>query len=556
MFCNKCGKEIIEGKKFCSGCGAPVPGASASAPASTPSATPVAPVIPAAPAATPTVTPATTSAPKVEVPVAPAPKAMKQKAPIVKKSNKKVITIVGIVLVLALLLTGGIIIFKNIKAKRQEEVSKMLKKGDHYLEEMEFDEAISIYQEALELDDRNLDAYIGLANAYIGNRDYYSALDVLTKGLDRVKKDDVDEIEDLLEDVEEVIEMEAEFSGVVVAGDGDTVYGNNTPLEGVRVSIESVDMPEDYTYSDSTVTDENGYYEFKDLHLGNYVITFESDDYINVEERLEVYPGQEVANNTLVEMVSNEYSGNGGATGVIIDATTGAGIEGLTLQIRSGYNTVDGKVIETVTTTVGGSYEVSDIPAGVYTAKIVDNRRDVEERYTGGLMGIKILGGTVISNQNGSVSDDLNPGQIRIVMSWGQYPYDVDSHLWVQLHSGEQGHVYFINKDFRVEGVHIANLDLDDTSSYGPETTTVYEPQPGKYTFGVYNYWHGASDELLNSGAMVQVYLGNSYIPSYVYYVPQEEGYYWEVFSYDPETMRITTINKMYDSYSDGMYFE
>ena len=101
----------------------------------------------------------------------------------------------------------------------------------------------------------------------------------------------------------------------------------------------------------------------------------------------------------------------------------------------------------------------------------------------------------------------------------------------------------------------IVDLDLDDTEQYGPETTTIYSKRPGEYIFGVYNYSHHNEEELKQSQAMVQVYIGNTSAPTYMFYVPQEDGYYWEVFRYDSENERITAINQIYDSYKERDYY-
>ncbi|MBP5331418.1 MAG: hypothetical protein J6Y89_06165, partial [Lachnospiraceae bacterium] len=100
----------------------------------------------------------------------------------------------------------------------------------------------------------------------------------------------------------------------------------------------------------------------------------------------------------------------------------------------------------------------------------------------------------------------------------------------------------------------IVDLDLDDTDSYGPETTTIYSKRPGEYIFGIYNFSHNNREQLKNSQAIVQVYLGNSAAPAYVFYVPQEDGYFWEVFRYDANRDRITPVNHMYEEYWDRNY--
>ena len=116
--------------------------------------------------------------------------------------------------------------------------------------------------------------------------------------------------------------------------------------------------------------------------------------------------------------------------------------------------------------------------------------------------------------------------------------------------------MYYSNKTFYLGNTRIADLDLDDIESYGPETTTIYTPDAGNYTFGVYNYSGDYYDGLMNSGATVSVYLGDSVVPSYVFNVPRQEGYYWEVFSYDSTTQSLTPINRVDDYYDSTGYDE
>ena len=106
---------------------------------------------------------------------------------------------------------------------------------------------------------------------------------------------------------------------------------------------------------------------------------------------------------------------------------------------------------------------------------------------------------------------------------------------------GEEAHMYYGNQIITdSEGNVEFEFDVDDTSSYGPETTTIYQPIDDDYDFFIYNYSHNSDQELIQSGATVQVYRGISNVPWYTFYVPQEVGYYWNVFSYDGETGMLT----------------
>ncbi|HDT3629135.1 TPA: tetratricopeptide repeat protein [Escherichia coli] len=116
---------------------------------------------------------------------------------------------------------------------------------------------------------------------------------------------------------------------------------------------------------------------------------------------------------------------------------------------------------------------------------------------------------------------------MRVVLSWGEKPFDLDSHL---IFPG--GHIYFDSK----EGTD-ANLDVDDTDSYGPETVTISKKHCGEsYIYAVQDYSNKGlpnSNYLSASKAKVFVYVGSSLVRSYS--VPAgKRGNIWTVFKLNP----------------------
>ncbi|HHI0285825.1 TPA: tetratricopeptide repeat protein [Escherichia coli] len=116
---------------------------------------------------------------------------------------------------------------------------------------------------------------------------------------------------------------------------------------------------------------------------------------------------------------------------------------------------------------------------------------------------------------------------MRVVLSWGEKPFDLDSHL---IFPG--GHIYFDSK----EGTD-ANLDVDDTDSYGPETVTISKKHFGEsYIYAVQDYSNKGlpnSNYLYASKAKVFVYVGSSLVRSYS--VPAgKRGNIWTVFKLNP----------------------
>ncbi len=113
---------------------------------------------------------------------------------------------------------------------------------------------------------------------------------------------------------------------------------------------------------------------------------------------------------------------------------------------------------------------------------------------------------------------------MRVVLNWGATPADLDSHI---VYPGN--HIYFSN----MTGVD-ALLDVDDTTSYGPETITLQRKHDGeKYVYAVHDYSNRGntnSSALSNSGAKVFVYVGQTLIKTY--YVPANKvGNLWTIFA-------------------------
>lgn len=116
---------------------------------------------------------------------------------------------------------------------------------------------------------------------------------------------------------------------------------------------------------------------------------------------------------------------------------------------------------------------------------------------------------------------------MRIVLTWGKNPRDLDSHL---IYPGN--HIYFGHK----EGTD-ANLDVDDTDSFGPETITINKKRLGEsYLYAVQDFTnrlHPNSPMLSASDAKVFVYVGSSLVRTYNVPV-NKPGNVWAVFRLNP----------------------
>lgn len=517
MYCIKCGSKLDDSDIFCGECGFPVE------PLNEP--------------------------------------AMPQQTPAVPKKRHPVrfaLISIGVVAVLGVTAFVGIHIYKEKRAEAEAQAAaeaeaelrrtlrEQMRLGDRYLDELDYERAVAAFEEAIEIDPKNVDAYMGLAQAYAGLQDYQKAIDVLLEGENETDDNELREYREALETIWNVL---ATLDGMVFVADGDINYSNNVPLSGANVHLER----NGDRFKADTVTDSEGYYHFDNLHLGDYDLTITADGYSTLYQHIEIYEMQTEMFNATVEMIPDSMTGDGTASGCIYDALYGFGVEGLTLYIRSGANNLSSDVVATVKTDSNGYYRTPDLPAGLYSVELIDER-GYEDKYIDGLINVKILGNQDIGDQNGTVSTELLTGQIRIVLSWGETPSDLDSHLVARLNNGYTYYTGFYLMDAYLSGSEkYAALDLDDTTCYGPETTTIYIQEPGEYRFVVHDFTSYSPRDIAGSGAMVQIYMGNSSMPDYTFYAPQADGYFWEVFTYDGETETITPINHV-TSHLDDWY--
>lgn len=134
----------------------------------------------------------------------------------------------------------------------------------------------------------------------------------------------------------------------------------------------------------------------------------------------------------------------------------------------------------------------------------------------------------------------------------------VNSHLTYYSSGDMIFHVYFASKSGCVDGEVVANLDYDDTSSYGPETVTItlnaaFLDDEGVFKYSVHDFSNAGktdSTALSLSNAAVRVYSGNTLIKTYT--VPTDNvGTVWHVFDITKDGIK--NVNEFYNSSSSGV---
>ena len=258
MFCNQCGSEVKSGAKFCTKCGARLD------------------------------QPAQQDAYQQEQSYyqQPQPAYQQPQQPGPRDGRKKshIGLIIGLIIAACIVIAGvvGVLLVLN----RGPSMEERLEMGNRYLEDLDYDEAIEVFQEILDIDPKCVDAYMGLADAYIGVEDYESAMDILEKGYDKTEDDDLkerlEEVEVEKESYDRKIRNEKVFAGVedvfeniagyCEAGNYDELfeYMQSDDYQRLLDVVDELEM----AYCVETSHGNVGIYEVNNEVFGNYMIYY------------------------------------------------------------------------------------------------------------------------------------------------------------------------------------------------------------------------------------------------------------------------------------------
>lgn len=118
------------------------------------------------------------------------------------KLSKYAILMIAVVLFLIITVLLGIKSNQFVK----ENLAKQLELGQKYLQEMNYEEAIIAFNKVIEIDPKNVEAYLGLADAFIGMGEFDKALEYAEKGYEATKneklKKRIDTIKELFSNIE------------------------------------------------------------------------------------------------------------------------------------------------------------------------------------------------------------------------------------------------------------------------------------------------------------------------------------------------------------------
>lgn len=290
---------------------------------------------------------------------------------------------------------------------------------------------------------------------------------------------------------------------------------HTSPISGANITV----YKENDVYSTDSA-DSSGNYRIA-LPVGNYRVDVTCDGYISFTAHASIIENDNNYMETFL-MVQGSESDSGTATGKITNALTGNGVAGANLSVRKGWNnTENGDIITTTTTDSEGNYSLN-LPLGNYTLYAE------KDGFIATIVNIIVQEGTTAS-QNGAMTPIISGDNYRIVLTWGANPNDMDSHVVGTLTNGDAFHVYYSHKSQYDGDTEVCNLDVDNTSSYGPETITLNATNNTPYYYYVYKY--SGSGTTASSESKITVYQGENIVAVFNVPTDQGSGDYWNVFA-------------------------
>jgi Carboxypeptidase regulatory-like domain/Bacterial Ig-like domain (group 2) len=215
-------------------------------------------------------------------------------------------------------------------------------------------------------------------------------------------------------------------------------------------------------------------------------------------------------------------------TGAVRNARNNQGIANTIVFLKRGQGGGAESIADRTTDSNGG-YSFAGLESGVYTVFAVP-------------IGFKDCSRTTVSlDSNATATQDVfcspvggDDSGIRIVLTWGQTPEDLDAHLTgPNASDANRFHVFWRTAYRGSEAANpFARLDTDKTDRLGPETITIKQMNSGVYRYSVHDFTNrnsATSTALGSSQAKVELYLPSALGPM-TFYVPNQRGTLWTVF--------------------------
>ncbi len=309
-----------------------------------------------------------------------------------------------------------------------------------------------------------------------------------------------------------------------------TDAGDGSAVQNALIEIVNEDM--------NAATDPNGYYSIEDIPEGIFTVHASADNYIaETRSPVQVF----VNETTRLNFQLANLGSVGTLTGIVTNAVNGNPVQNATISVV-------GLTLSTTSDEIG-VYTLQNVPEGIQTVNA-----SAGFFYTSTNDHVVIRAGE-ITTTHFSLSPELTGegGILRIVLTWGFDPHDLDSHLKPPEIEGGVYHIYYASRGDSANAPYIW-LDHDDVDSFGPETITIYVGHSGIYHYFVYNYSQSVDEEapdFTTSQARVQIYDRNGFRQAFN--VPESgEGLFWNVCQIDFDSNTITGINQIQNTEPGG----
>jgi len=255
----------------------------------------------------------------------------------------------------------------------------------------------------------------------------------------------------------------------------------------------------------SATTDDNGNYSITGINEGNYTVSISATGYNTTTSSDVAVTSGPTYDFTL--------KGDASVTGKVLNSQTGQGVENAEVTFYSPDSKSSEDFIYVVFklyTNAEGIYHLGELPEGFFNVRMSfpgfnDNT----------MMNVELGSGENNVGES-TLVEQVAEGNYRIVLSWGELPYDLDSHFTGPTSTGDRFHVYYSNKT--VDNGSVAYLDVDDTESYGPETITITQYLSGIYRYSVHNYSDQGTEGglgIYNSPTKVEIFDSNGLIKTF-----------------------------------------
>ncbi len=299
-------------------------------------------------------------------------------------------------------------------------------------------------------------------------------------------------------------------------------------ISGAEIVVSDVEL--------ETTADVAGRFTLLEIPVGEFTISAIAENYL-----MRRIPEVEIWRNetTRISFRLPRRGAVGSLEGKISSATTGLIIAGakVTVMGESLFSTSDDS----------GNYSISNIPEGPYSLRASGE----------GLDNNNIDEIEIVKDSTTTINFVLSPsllggsGLMRIVLSWGERPADLDSHIKTPVIDNQFHHVFWSSRGDSSSAPNTW-LDVDDVTSYGPETITFYLAHPGYYYYYIKNYTASVAEfpeqvmPLSGSEAQVEIYDRDGARERFE--VPTVgSGLFWNVCMIDLRSMSIIPVNQLQD---------